>query len=67
MLSGGIHCRSSGFAATLGDTGVDANSATSVNILFNRALSVKLYVIAIAIGMCTTPHNVFPDTWTSLY
>ena len=56
MLSGGTHFRSSGFATTLGDNGVDANSATSLNILFNRALSVKLYVIAIISGMCTIFH-----------
>jgi len=46
-----------GFVATLGDTGVDANSATSVNILFNHALSVKLYVITIIIGMASQPHT----------
>jgi len=40
-----------GFAATLGSTGVDANIVTSVNILFDRALSVKLYVITIIVGM----------------
>ena len=50
----GAHFRPRGFAATLGDTGVDVNTVTSVNILFNRALSIKLYVITIIIGMCTT-------------
>jgi hypothetical protein len=48
------HFRFSGFATTLGSTGVDANTVTFVNMLFNRALSAKLYVITVIVGMCTT-------------
>lgn len=50
----GTHPSFSGFAATLGGNGVDCSTVTSVNILFNRPLSVKLYVITIIVGMCTT-------------
>lgn len=46
------HC--SGFEATLGSIQVDADTATSVSILVDRALSVKLYVVTIILGMCTT-------------
>jgi hypothetical protein len=47
------HFRFSGFATTLNSTGVDANTVTFVNMLFNRALSAKFYVTTIIVGMCT--------------
>ncbi|KAI0287507.1 hypothetical protein BC826DRAFT_43268 [Russula brevipes] len=40
-----------GFDAELDSIEVDANAVTSVNILVDRALSVKLYVITIVVGM----------------
>ncbi|KAI9458622.1 hypothetical protein BJY52DRAFT_414951 [Lactarius psammicola] len=40
-----------GFATTLGGIHVDANTVTSVDLHINRAMSVKLYVITIIVGM----------------
>ncbi|KAH9962912.1 hypothetical protein BC827DRAFT_179711 [Russula dissimulans] len=40
-----------GFSATLDSIDVDVNTVTSVNILAERALSVRLYVITIIFGM----------------
>ncbi|KAI0250613.1 hypothetical protein BJV78DRAFT_542229 [Lactifluus subvellereus] len=40
-----------GFTATLGGTKADAHPVESVNLFFKRALSAKLYVISIILGM----------------
>jgi hypothetical protein len=42
----------SGFTTRVGGIELDDHGVTSVDIFFERALSVKIYVISIIIGMC---------------